>query len=101
MAEDDRAKQSFARQPFPSSAWERGEGRTSLPRSGDLFLLPSRCPLCLGGEYIFFRPVLPAFALPPEGQRVVIDDLADDRLGVAAALHFLDELRHRSGFDLP
>src|SRR5262245_66250133 len=38
-------------------------------------------------------PVLPAGALAPEGQGVVVDHLADRLLGVAAAAHLLDELR--------
>ena len=41
------------------------------------------------------RPLLPARALPEERQRVVVDDLADRRFRMAAALHLLDHLRHR------
>src|SRR5438270_11112527 len=45
-------------------------------------------------------PGLPARALPEEGQRVLVDDLADDVLPVAAPLHLLGELRHREGIRL-
>src|SRR5688572_27906298 len=46
-------------------------------------LVPGAVALRLGRAI----PALPAGALPPERQRVVVDDLPDDVLAVAAAAH--------------
>ena len=51
--------------------------------------------LRLGGLRCGPLDVFPPLALPEERQRVVMDDLANQCLGVAAALHLLNELRHR------
>jgi len=39
--------------------------------------------------------------LPPERERVVVDELADDAVGMAAPLHFQDHSGTASGSDLP
>src|SRR5262245_33706389 len=43
---------------------------------------------------VFRRPLLPASTLTEKCQRILVHDLANGALRVAATLHFLDEFRH-------